>query len=115
MQVNAPDVDEAVAFYGLLGMTRRDDRPGLRRAGVWLDAGPQQIHIIEAQAPADLGQHFALEFDDLDGVVASLRERGITVGDPVALGAGLPRQAVVHDPAGNRVELREPRLPSSPS
>ena len=108
VQVNVADVDEAVAFYMALGMTRRSDRPDFGIDGAWLNVGDQQLHIIAAGTPTDLGQHYALEVDDLDAVILALRDRGISVGEPGALGAGLPRQTSLHDPAGNRIELREP-------
>ena len=108
VQVNVTDVEEAAAFYVALGMTRRADRPDFGIDGVWLNTGHQQLHLLAAGTPSDLGQHFALEVDDLDAVITALRERGIAVGEPGVLGPGLPRQTSLHDPAGNRVELREP-------
>jgi len=109
VQVNVPNIDAAVSFYEGLGMTRRTDRPDFGIEGVWLNAGEQQIHLVKGSPPADLGQHFALEVADLDTVVATLRRQGLRINDPIALGPGLPRQTAVHDPAGNRVELREPQ------
>ena len=108
VQVNVPDVDAAVAFYTGLGMTLRGDRPDFGIEGVWLNAGDQQLHLVKGNPPADLGQHFALEFANLDAVIATLRGQGLQIHDPFALGPGLPRQTAVLDPAGNRVELREP-------
>jgi glyoxylase I family protein len=108
VQVNVTDVEDAVGFYRRLGLTLRDDRPDIGVEGVWLDAGPQQIHLVKATAPSDLGQHFSLEVSDLDSVMESLRRQGIPVREPRSLGPGLPRQTAIHDPAGNRVELREP-------
>ena len=108
VQINVPDVPEAIRFYESLGMRTRADRPDLGVGGAWLDVGEQQIHLVQAGVPNDLGQHFALEVDDLDGTIARLRGRGIDVREPAALGSGLPRQTSIHDPAGNRIELREP-------
>ena len=108
VQLNVADVEAVVRFYEGLGMTLRQDRPDLGVDGAWLDAGHQQIHLVRAGVPSDLGQHFALEVDDLDAVIASLRANGVEVGEPRALGPDLPRQTSLRDPAGNRVELREP-------
>ncbi len=108
VQVNVPDVAAAVDFYEALGMTVRGDRPDIGVEGAWLDVAGQQVHLLKAPAAADLGQHFALEVDDLDAVLAALQERGVEANPPRALGPGLPRQTSVHDPAGNRIELREP-------
>ncbi len=107
VSINVPDVDEALAFYvDVLGLEPRSDRPDFGFPGAWLDAGGQQLHLIGAPAPPDRGQHFAVHVEDLDEVVAELRGRGLDVGDPSPVGSG--RQAFVHDPAGNLVELHQP-------
>jgi catechol 2,3-dioxygenase-like lactoylglutathione lyase family enzyme len=104
--INVDDVPASVDFYTeVLGLTLRTDRPELGLAGAWLDAGGQQVHLLEAPVPRNLGQHFALWFDDLDGVVAELRGKGVEVSDPGGIGAG--RQAFLLDPSGNAVELHQ--------
>ena len=47
---------------------------------------------------------------NLDAAVNEIRAHGIAVTDPKPVGTG--RQAFVHDPSGNLVELNEP-LPTS--
>lgn len=107
VSINVRDVSAARAFYvDVLGLTERTDRPDFSFGGAWLDAGGQQIHLIEADVPPSLGQHFALAVSDLDAVVTELRGQGIKVTDPVPVGTG--RQSFLDDPAGNRVELQEP-------
>jgi glyoxylase I family protein len=107
VSLNVRDVPAALDFYSrVLGLTQRADRPDFSFGGAWLDAGGQQIHLIEADVPPSLGQHFALEVTDLDAAVAELRARGVPVTDPVMVGTG--RQSFLADPAGNRVELQEP-------
>ncbi len=107
MSINTPAVDEAVRFYvDVLGLTQRDDRPDFGFAGVWLDAGGQQVHLIQADAPEGKGQHFALLVGDLDETVAELRTKGVEVSDPSPVGTG--RQSFLSDPAGNLVELHQP-------
>jgi catechol 2,3-dioxygenase-like lactoylglutathione lyase family enzyme len=108
VQLNVNDVAEALAFYEALGMTVRGDRPDIGVDGAWLDVAGQQVHLLLAPTPADVGQHFALEVDDLDGIVAALRGRGVEVREPRSLGTGLARQTSLRDPSGNRIELREP-------
>lgn len=106
VSVNVSDVGATRDFYtGVLGLTERADRPDFSFAGAWLDAGGQQVHLIEAEVPASLGQHFALAVEALDDAVAELRARGVAVTDPVGVGTG--RQAFLTDPSGNRVELNE--------
>ncbi len=106
--VNVDDVDQAVAFYtDVLGFTLRTDRPEFGIGGAWLQAGGQQVHLLAAPVPPALGQHLAVLVDDLDAVVAELRDRGLKVRDPSELPAS--RQSVVADPSGNVVELHQRR------
>lgn len=110
VSINVGDVGEATRFYvDMLGLARRDDRPGDIGQGAWLDAGGQQVHLIQDRRPAALGQHFALLVDDLDAAVAELRARGVDVGDPRPIGAS--RQSFLADPDGNLVELHQAAVP----
>ena len=105
VSINVDDVEAARRFYvDVLGLTERTDRPAFGFDGAWLNVGPQQVHLIEAELPTELGQHFAIEVDDLDAVVTELRATGIDVTDPKAVGAR--RQSFLHDPCGNLVELQ---------
>ena len=107
VSINVSDVQAAKEFYvGVLGLGERSDRPDFDFGGAWLDVGGQQLHLIEGPGPTSLGQHFALQVADLDGVVAELRAKGVTVTD--AKPVGTSRQAFLHDPCGNLVELHEP-------
>jgi glyoxylase I family protein len=106
VSINVRDVDEAAHFYvDQLGLVRRADRPDFGFGGAWLDAGNQQVHLIEGEPPAAVGQHFALLVDDLDEVIAELRAQAVVVSDAVPVGTG--RQAFLSDPSGNGVELHE--------
>jgi catechol 2,3-dioxygenase-like lactoylglutathione lyase family enzyme len=51
-------------------------------------------------------QHVGLHVDDIDGTVARLRERGVTVSD-ARTGATGSRITTVTDPDGTRIELSE--------
>jgi catechol 2,3-dioxygenase-like lactoylglutathione lyase family enzyme len=105
--LNVLDVPAALAFYtDLLGLTQRDDRPDFGIAGAWLNAGNQQVHLIELPPPNGMGQHFALLFDDIGEVVERLRAQGIPVSDPAASSPGR-RQAFLNDPWGNAIELHQ--------
>lgn len=107
VSINVPDVAAAERFYvDDLGFRPRHDRPDFGFPGAWLDAGDQQLHLIQAEAPPSLGQHFAVAVADLDAAVAELRAKGHHVSDPSPVGAG--QQAFVEDPAGNVVELHQP-------
>ena len=107
VSIMTPDVDVALEFYvDVLGLGVRSDRPDFGIGGAWLDAGGQQVHLVEGAVPNNAGQHFALLVDDLDGVVSELRARGFDVQEPFDSGVG--RQTTVSDPAGNVVELNQP-------
>ena len=104
--INVTGVDEAVAFYtGVLGLRLRSDRPDFGFDGAWLDAGGQQVHLVAADVPTGLGQHFALQVGDLDAAVAELRSRGVDVSEPRPVGRG--RQSFLSDPSGNMIELHQ--------
>ncbi len=107
--LNVPDVPGAIAFYTeKLGLTQNFTRPDFGFAGAWLDtANGQQVHLIELPAPPNVGQHFALVYDDLAAVVAELRSRGLEVSDPVPVGTTGRQQAFTADPWGNGVELHQ--------
>jgi catechol 2,3-dioxygenase-like lactoylglutathione lyase family enzyme len=106
VSINVSDVDAALTFYvDVLGLRARRDRPDFGFGGAWLDVGAQQVHLIEAPGPDDRGQHFALQVADLDRVIEELRACGTDVSDASPVGTG--RQAFLHDPSGNLVELHE--------
>ncbi len=107
--LNVPDVAAAIEFYtGTLGLTQNFTRPDFGFAGAWLDtANGQQVHLIELPAPPNVGQHFAVVYEDLDAVVAELCTRGLEVTDPVPVGQTGRRQAFTNDPWGNGIELHQ--------
>jgi glyoxylase I family protein len=106
VSINVQDVDQGVTFYtDVLGLTLRNDRPNFGFGGAWLNAGDQQLHLIEAPTPSNLGQHFALQIDGLDGFIDSVRQKGYEVTEPVDVGKN--RQAFVNDPFDNCIELHE--------
>jgi catechol 2,3-dioxygenase-like lactoylglutathione lyase family enzyme len=104
----------ARAFYGeLLGMEELPKPPALReRGGVWFRAGAQELHVgVEEPFVAARKAHPGLVVDDLDELSDRLRAAGLKPQPDDAI-AGLAR-FFVHDPFGNRLELRQafaPRL-----
>ncbi|HEY1827963.1 MAG TPA: VOC family protein [Acidimicrobiales bacterium] len=108
--INVPDVPGAITFYtDVLGLKLNGDRPDFGFAGAWLDAGGQQVHLIELPAAPNVGQHFALLYDDLPGVVEALRGRGYEVSDIKPTSPGRT-QAFMNDPWGNGIELHEHKV-----
>jgi len=106
VSVNVSDVAENVAFYTeVLGGSVRSDRPDLGVAGAWINLGTQEVHLIEATVPPNVGQHFAIRVGDLDDAVDGLRSKGVDVEEPFSIGSD--RQTFIHDPAGNLIELHQ--------
>ena len=100
------DAAQGLAFYrDVLGMTPLP-RPDLGR-GYWLDAGGQQVHLMESDTQPPDANHFAIRVDDVDAAVTDLQEHGVEVHRiPFIPGSG--RQAFLHDPFGNLIELNQP-------
>jgi glyoxylase I family protein len=107
--INVPDVPGAVAFYtATMGLVQNHTRPDFGFPGAWLDtANGQQVHLIEAEVPKNVGQHFALVFDDISAAVTELRARGLQVTDPIPVGTTGRQQAFTTDPYGNGIELHQ--------
>ena len=111
------DVNAAIEFYTIsLGFTLVQqfgsamailELDGLR---LWV-AGPQASASKPmpdgAQPVAGGWSRIVLTVDDLDTVVARLRDQGVTFRNDVVTGPG-GRQILCQDPAGNTVELFEP-------
>ncbi len=55
---------------------------------------------------------FQLEVNDIESMVARLRERGVRFRNEIVTGVG-GKQILVEDPAGNPVELFEPTIPEA--
>ena len=108
MAICVDDADAAKTFYcDVLGLTAVATRPAEFGAGHWLDAGGQQLHLMEVAGPNTNPGHFALRVDDLDSVVGEISAAGVRVDKiPHTLGAG--QQAFLRDPAGNVIELNQP-------
>ena len=106
VSVNVSNAPDSVAFYtDVLGGTVRGDRPDFGIGGAWIDLGATQVHLIETTVPPNMGQHFAILVDDLDGVVDELRATGLAVEDAAVV--GLDRQTFLEDPDGNLIELHQ--------
>jgi catechol 2,3-dioxygenase-like lactoylglutathione lyase family enzyme len=104
-----PGGEEAArAFYaGLLGLAEIPKPAAIRgRGGVWFRAGEQELHlgVEDPFAPARKA-HPGLVVDDVDELSRRLRVAG---HEPQVDGA-IPnvKRVFVHDPFGNRLELRQ--------
>lgn len=120
------DVDAAIDFYcGRLGfeevmhpapafaMLRRGD---LRLALSAPGGGPGGGQAMpDGRVPEPGGwNRFSLEVDDLDAIVATLRDAGVRFRNEIVTGVG-GKQILAEDPSGNPVELFQPILPEARS
>lgn len=118
------DVDEAIAFYTqrlgfgevmhpapTFAMLARGDLRLVLSAPGGGPGGGQAMPDGTLPSPGGWNR-FAIEVDDLDSVVAGLREHGARFRNDVVAGVG-GRQILVEDPSGNPVELFEPTLPEA--
>ena len=115
------DVDAAIDFYcGRLGfhedmhpaptfamLSRGDLRLVLTAPG----GGPGGGQAMPDGTMPEPGgwNRFQLEVEDLDSVVAELRDAGADFRNDIVTGVG-GKQILVEDPAGNPIELFEPTL-----
>ena len=107
------DLDSAVDFYhGVLGMTLLPDRPDLGYPGAWLQAGQQQIHLLQLPNPDPVedrpqhggrDRHVAFGIRDLTSLVEMLKTAGITY----TLSRSGRRALFCRDPDGNALEFIE--------
>jgi catechol 2,3-dioxygenase-like lactoylglutathione lyase family enzyme len=113
------DVDEAIAFYtGALEFTevmhpaptfamlaRGDLRLVLSAPGGGPGGGQA---LTDGTLPAPGGwNRFSLEVDDLEPLVARLRDQGVRFRSDVVHGVG-GNQVLIEDPSGNPIELFQP-------
>jgi catechol 2,3-dioxygenase-like lactoylglutathione lyase family enzyme len=118
------DVDASIAFYCThLGFTE-DMHPAPTFA--MLSRGDLRLVLSapgggpgggQAMADGTLPEpggwnRFSLEVDDLEALVATLREQGAHFRNDIVTGVG-GKQILLDDPSGNPVELFEPMLPEA--
>ena len=98
---------EARAFYGsLLGMEELPKPEPIRaRGGCWFRAGGQELHIgVEDSFTPARKAHPGLVASDLDAIRGRFNAAGVEYEDDTKI-EGVDR-LFVHDPFGNRLELR---------
>ncbi len=109
VSLNVHEVEETGKFYvEVLGLEVLP-RPDFGFPGVWLRCGAQQVHLIQVenhQAPE--GQHFALRVEDIEAARDELLGRDVKVS-PIFEIPDVGRQCFLRDPAGNQIELNQPK------
>jgi catechol 2,3-dioxygenase-like lactoylglutathione lyase family enzyme len=119
-----PDIDQAVRFYtGNLGFRLlRRWRAGDGPEAAYAELGGVLLEIIVSTASPAVRpegargeQRFGLVVDDLDAVLTELRAKGVEVAtEPFEPRSFWGRQAVIKDPFGYLIALREWRAPDGP-
>jgi glyoxylase I family protein len=108
VSINVDDLAAALDFYvGQLGFEPLA-RPDFGVAGAWLQAGAQQVHLLEITGqPRSRTQHWAFQVTSIDRVRQQLDAAGVTWTDGRrVIGAG--QQIFVNDPSGNSIEFNQP-------
>ena len=111
--LGSTDLEASLKFYcGCLGLRRHFDfvRDG-SLVGFYLEVGKgNYVEIFKGEAPNSSGalpiRHFCLEADDIDAVVARLRDSGYEASDK-KLGADHSWQAWTKDPSGVAIEFHQ--------
>mgnify|MGYP002622738454 CR=1 FL=1 len=112
------DLEASRRFYvDILGMDEVE-RPAFGFPGLWFQAGPTQIHLIEqnkesgpagnqvaADASISRTRHFAFEVEDAGAAQAALESAGLTLAAGPKQRPDGPTQIYVQDPDGHLVEL----------
>jgi catechol 2,3-dioxygenase-like lactoylglutathione lyase family enzyme len=106
VNIGVQDIDSARAFYtGVLGLREVETLDG-RADSLWLEVGSSQLRLsAEPDHEPHPQPHFAIEVPDLDVAVASLRSSGVKAEELPTAPNG-DRQALLHDPSGNLIEIR---------
>jgi catechol 2,3-dioxygenase-like lactoylglutathione lyase family enzyme len=119
------DVDAAIDFYcRQLGfhedmhpaptfamLSHGDLRLALSAPGVGPGGGGQAMPDGTLPEPGGWNR-FQLEVEDIEAIVAQLREDGARFRNDIVTGVG-GKQILVEDPAGNPIELFEPTIPEA--
>jgi catechol 2,3-dioxygenase-like lactoylglutathione lyase family enzyme len=113
-EIRPDEIDACVAFYGLLGFSAVEPPPSLAQRAAWVQRGPTQIHLMRVEEPTTLPQgHVAVIAEDYEQTIERLTGAGHDV-EARREHWGSPR-SLVHDPAGNLVEVMAFPPPGSES
>jgi len=104
-QVTLPvvDMDEASAFYLKLGFLQIVDTPHYARFEC--PVGASSFSLSLAERPFSNGAVIYFEHEALDEWVAELKSRGVEFDQEPMDQSYLWREAVLHDPSGNKLKL----------
>jgi len=106
------DLSRSIDFYlRVLGLEQDHTRPDMAFPGIWLNIGPQQIHLIcldrtSAGSAADhpgRDAHFAISVKDINKIVEELKREGIAF----QMSKSGRKALFCRDPDGNAIEFIE--------
>ena len=108
--IHTTDLEKTLGFYTeVLGLEKGFDfeRKGAC-FGYYLKLGATTFIEVFPGEPGAVGNinHVAIEVEDMDGLIARLREHGVEVGEKT-LGADHSWQVWITDPNGIRIEFHE--------
>jgi catechol 2,3-dioxygenase-like lactoylglutathione lyase family enzyme len=104
LETRREDVDDAVAFWALLGFERVEPPGRLASIAVWVQRAGTQVHLLFEDHPvAQPRGHTAVVAEDYDAAVERLERAGFAPR-PSTQDWGSPRCFVV-SPGGHLVEV----------
>jgi catechol 2,3-dioxygenase-like lactoylglutathione lyase family enzyme len=104
------DLAVAKEFYGgTLGLATLD-RPDYDFEGAWFGCGQIEFHLIVSEEhPGPSRRHLAIEVDDFDACISSVRTAGVgIVGGPGVRPHNGRSFFFCKDPSGNLIEMSGP-------
>jgi catechol 2,3-dioxygenase-like lactoylglutathione lyase family enzyme len=104
LETRLDDVEDAVAFWALLGFERVEPPGRLAEIATWVERAGTQVHLLYSEDPVAPDQgHTAVVPDDYDAAVVRLERAGFACR-PTTQDWGSPR-CFVRSPGGHRVEV----------
>ena len=104
LETRRDDIEDAVAFWALLGFERVEPPGRLAQIAVWVQRAGTQVHLLFAEDPVAPPQgHTAVIADDYDAAIARLRGAGFEP-EETTRDWGSPRSFVV-SPGRHVVEV----------
>ena len=129
LAVLVDDMDKTLSFWqDALGMklSHIEEAPAEKSRVAFLPVGGSEIELVEPTT-TDSGlrrylekrgpgmHHVCLEVDDIEGMLALLKEKGIQmINETPVLGTGGKRYAFVHPKSANGVMVELYELPAAP-
>ena len=118
VSINALDLQESVDFYVDLLGAEPIGTPNFGFPVQWLALGRTQLHLFERDLQPTSHHHFAVAVDDLEPVYRAAERRAAfeleAFGNHLVELPGDVVQLYLRDPAGNLLEIDQPRVDRLP-